>query len=130
MQSENESIQKPYGIFISITVDYQLNMTDTTYMIQIIKDIIHTLILNHTTIPSNCIDSDHLNIASQNKHNQTIVNASIFVCNKQQQQQLITALNTNKYTKTQIINDINQQYGLYITENSTHLETDTIYIHY
>eukprot|EP01084_Bolivina_argentea_P120011 212760_1 len=123
-----DSIQKPYGVFISITFDQILNINDTKCIIDIINHTTHTLIVNYTTIPLNCIDCDHLNIQSQNKHNQTIVNASIFVCTKEQQQQLLTALNTNEYIKTKILNDINQQYGLYISPNSTHLETDIIYM--
>ena len=115
-----------YGIVITVTFDYKFTVNDTNTIKQVIQDITTKLI--NDTLTANCVESDDLNIHSRQEGNITIINATIFVCNKDSQTLLLKAFVSNNIT-ADIVNDIHQQTGLQISIGSTSLQTDTIIIY-
>ncbi len=87
--------------------------------------------LIHIIIPNKCLQSDPLEIKSVHSYVAMSIIFQIFVCNNNQQQQLINIFNTNKnIILYKIIHSIQKEKQISIQLNSATLKTDTIQIHH
>ena len=129
--AEIDSNNGMHGIMDTVIFDNEFTPSEASDTVHIITNIMKQRLIN--VLPATCIqdtpfDTSYLNtINNYDKIHRLTVNLSAIVCNKVQQQQLVSLSDTkNIHIRCEMIHTVHQQLGLFIPFNATFFETIAI----